>query len=44
MITSRPVTSPMIAVIRTSVSLIRSFAPAATGTPSLRAKSAALLA
>jgi len=43
-ITSRPATSPMMAVIRTSVSLIRSFAPAATGRPSLRANAAALLA
>ena len=43
-ITSRPLTSPMMVVIRTCVSLIRSFAPAATGTPSLRANAAALLA
>ena len=43
-ITSRPATSPMMAVIRTSVSLIRSLAPAATGRPSLRANAEALLA
>jgi hypothetical protein len=44
MMASRPVTSPMMAVMVTLVSLIRSFAPAATGTPSLRANAAALLA
>jgi hypothetical protein len=44
MITSRPATSPMIAEMVTSVSLIRCFAPAATGRPSLRANAAALLA
>jgi hypothetical protein len=44
MITSRPATSPMMAGMTTCESLIRSFAPAATGTPSLRANAAALLA
>ena len=43
-ITSCPVTSPMRALIDTAESLSRSFAPAATGTPSLRANAAALLA
>jgi len=43
-ITSRPATSPMMAVMWTSVSLIRSFAPAATDRPSRRANAAALLA
>ena len=43
-ITSWPATSPMMAVMRTSESLIRSLAPAATGRPSLRANAAALLA
>ncbi len=37
-------TSPIIAVIRTSVSLIRSPAPAATGVPRRLAKAAAFLA
>ena len=44
MITSRPATSPMMAESITCVSLIRCFAPAATGTPSLRANAAAFLA
>ena len=43
-ITLRPATSPMIEVIVTLSSLIRSLAPAATGRPSILASAAACLA